>query len=230
MSTGSSEDDRQEPTDVRFGTRSLLLAMVAVAVTLTALSAFLRLFDEDVRGRVVFHWCMFFVLFGGFIAAAAWRRYAAEKHAGRVRFLLAPHSYYFPRMPKIARILAGVGLLVVGPIYWAATSFQARFNYFAVWVQLFNWQTYFAVFVSSVGLAYLWWHRTVRVCDQGFVVRYKMLPWQTVRRWYWDASYADVVVIEFAGNGRVALKVPAGEREALQAFFRRNRATQQTDD
>ncbi len=51
-----------------------------------------------------------------------------------------------------------------------------------VWAELINWHTYFAVFVSATGLNYLWWHRTLRWADHGFVVRHRFVPWTACRR------------------------------------------------
>ncbi|MCI0334130.1 MAG: hypothetical protein L0228_13005 [Planctomycetes bacterium] len=82
-----------DPTDVRYGTRSLLMVMAVVAVVSTALGAFVRLFPADVRPRLVVHWGILFVMLGVCIAYNARRRYVAEKQAGAVRFLLTPHSY-----------------------------------------------------------------------------------------------------------------------------------------
>jgi hypothetical protein len=62
------EDSRQEPTDVRYGTRSLLLAMVAVAVMFTGLSALFRYSPAEMRPRLAVLWFALFILLGGCVA------------------------------------------------------------------------------------------------------------------------------------------------------------------
>ena len=59
----------------------------------------------------------------------------------------------------------------------------------------------------------------MRVCEQGVVVRQTFVPWSACRRWYWDACYRDVIVMEFNHNPKVALKVKEEEREAVEAFL-----------
>jgi hypothetical protein len=135
-----------------------------------------------------------------------------------VWFRLVPHSYYLPRVPTIARVLLGVVLLLTAPAFWVALSFLIVRENMAAWTLLFNWQTYVAIAASASGLNYLWWHGKVRVCEAGVVVRHKFFPWSACRRWYWDACYRDVIVLEYDQHPKVALNVPAEERAAVEAF------------
>ncbi|MCI0334753.1 MAG: hypothetical protein L0228_16180 [Planctomycetes bacterium] len=85
--------------------------------------------------------------------------------------------------------------------------------------QIFCDEPYVAVVITAIGITYFWWHRKVRVCDQGIVVRHKFAPWSDCRRWYWDACYRDVIVAEFQKSGRMAMKVPGADRAAVEALL-----------
>jgi hypothetical protein len=63
----------------------------------------------------------------------------------------------------------------------------------------------------------------VRFCAYGIVAPTKMLPWSEVRKWYWDASYRDVLVIEFHRSVRMEVQVPEKERVALETFVARRK-------
>jgi hypothetical protein len=220
MTNMTSPRESHDVTDVRYGTRSLLIGMAAVAATLTALGAFIRLFPADVRPRLVVHWGILFAMLAACVAYNARRRYVAEKKAGTVRFLLTPHNYYFPRMPRFARVVVGTFLLLCGPALWVAESFLIAENANNLWMQLLNWQTYLGAAASGAGMTYLWWHRKVRVCDQGLVVRHSFAPWKDCRRWYRDACYRDVIVLEFQKHGRTAVKVPDTDRTSMEALLK----------
>jgi hypothetical protein len=216
-----SGQNAHEPTDVRYGTRSLLVAMATFAVALTALSALLQSFPADMRPQLAVSWLVLFLILGACVAYNARRRYLAEKQAGVVRFRLVPHSYWFPRMPSLARALLGTLLLIYAPVIWLGMSLIAVAEDTPVWTQAFNWHTYFAIWASASGMNYLWWHRKVRVCEHGLVVRHKFIPWGDCRRWYWDAVYRDVIVVGYNQNEKVALKTPTEERAAVEGFVSR---------
>jgi hypothetical protein len=212
-----------DPTDVRYSTRSLLAAMVAVAVACTGLSALFRSLPVDDWPKLALHWLILLLLSAAFVGYNARRRYVAEKQAGIVRFRLAPHSYFLPRVPAIARILLGTLLMLYAPFVWIGTSFLIVQENTPVWAELINWHTYFSVFVSASGLNHLWWHRTLRLADRGVVVRHRFVPWSACRGWYWDAVYRDVIVLEYNQSEKVALRAPEEQRDAIEAFVNRQR-------
>src|SRR5262249_32802848 len=82
-----------DSTEVRFGTRGMLVMMAVVAACATAFGAFVRLFPEDARWHVVGFWAVLIVILAGLTIVLARRRYVAEKKVGRTLFELAPHSY-----------------------------------------------------------------------------------------------------------------------------------------
>jgi hypothetical protein len=144
-----------EPTDVRFGTRSLLVAMTAVAITIAALGRVLRYFPEDVRSPLVVHWAIYFVMLGAAMAYLARKRYVSEKRAGPIVFVLPVFSYYSPRVPWIGRVLGGAFLAICGSILWFALSFVVAFDDQNQFMVLLNVYAYLAVYLSSLGLSYL---------------------------------------------------------------------------
>jgi hypothetical protein len=123
-------------------------------------------------------------------------------------------------MPAFARILCGVFLLVSGPIIWAMMAVFLVESKRPVWMELFQWETYMAAVTSAAGITYLWWHRQVRVCDQGVVVRHQLKPWDDMQRWYWDACNKNVAVLVFHEHGQVPMIVPPEEREAVAAYLK----------
>ncbi len=222
MSISDSDEHlnlRSEPTDVRFSTRSLLIAMALVPIVILALSAFIRQFPADARPLLVVHWCVFGVLVLIAIGYMARQRYMVEQQAGPVRFVLATHSYLAPGLPAIARILLASFTIIAGISMWGVQSFLMADNnrpLWSLWWVLFNWQSYMAVIVTTTGIAYLWWYRSVRVCDGGVIVRHQLLPWAQFQRWHWDAVHRDIIVLSH--SPRVALIVPAENHAALEAF------------
>jgi hypothetical protein len=210
---------RSEPTDVRYSTRSLLLAMVAAAVTFPGLSAFIRHFPSDARPRLIGFWLVLVAMLGACVAYNARRRYLAEKHAGAVRFRLTPHSYYLPRVPALARTAVGAVLLLSAPSYWVGISFLVAERPGQLWSMYLGWQTYVMILASASGMSYLWWHHNVRVCDEGLVVRQTFVPWSKFHRWYWDACDRTVIVLDRKSDRLIAMKVPDEDREAVAAFL-----------
>jgi MFS family permease len=219
MTEARASGIRRDPTDVRFGMRSLLVLMAVVAAACTGLSAFIHGFPKDARPRVLGYWGIFFVLLAVCIAYDAWRRLVAERQAGSVRFLLPLHSFLFPRAPRIAAMLVGLCLVAAGPAMWAVGSFFVAENVNAIWMQMISWQNYVSVVLTGVGVSYFWWQRKARVGENGVVMRYNFLPWNDCHRWYRDACYRDIIVLEYARNGRVAVKVSEQERAAVEEFL-----------
>ncbi len=218
MSDESPHRTDAEPSDVRFGTRALLIAMAVVAAVCTGVGAILRQFPANAQPRLVVYWCVLIALLLACFTIKARLRYTAEKRAGRVRFQLVPHSYSFPNAPRFASILLGSFFLALAPAWWAANSFMVADDSFEWW-QMLDLEPIAAIMISAGGMTYLWWHRKLRLGKDGLVVRHKLLPWGDVKCWYWDACNRDVIVLEFKQYNRVAAKVPAELREAVLEFL-----------
>src|ERR1044072_2219175 len=108
-------------------------------------------------------------------------------------------------MPAVGRTILGSVLLLVGALLAAGESVLGVNENRPFWTHFISWNTYVAVGVSTFGITYLWWYRNARLCDHGYVVRHELLKWASCRRWYWDAVYRDVLVLD--ADRKVALKV-----------------------
>ena len=99
--TPLSDEALSEPshdvTEVRFGMRSMLIAMAVVAVVMTALGAFVRQFPAEAELRLAIYWGILALMLLAIFAYTGRKRYRAERQAGHVHFRLVPHSYFFPR-------------------------------------------------------------------------------------------------------------------------------------
>ena len=210
----------RDATEVRFGMRAMLMVMAAVAVVTTALGAFVRHFPKDVQLRLSVFWGILAVILAGLIAFHARRRYVAERQAGRVLFLLAPHSYFIPRAPGFARAVAGALLLAVAPAVWIVGSFEIAYgDLWSVWFHpsgIIN--TINGLIATGTGVTILWW-RHVRLAEKGIVLRSRFIPWGGGLRWYWDACNKDVIVLESPKFKRVAAKVPNADRKAVDMLL-----------
>ena len=77
------------------------------------------------------------------------------------------------------------------------------------------------LFGGGMGISYLWWHRNIRFAENGIVIRREFVEWRWCIRWYWDASYRHVVVLEFLQRARIAAIVGTDERERVAALLRK---------
>jgi hypothetical protein len=216
------EDDA---TEVRFGMRSVMIVMTGVALVLTVIGVQIRRFPADTQLRLSIYWGVFAALLLVMCLIYARRRYEAEKNAGRILFQFTPHSYFLPRVPRFAAILVGVSLVFFGLIIWAAGASAIAENDWLSSVGKGAWQLIFcAVLPAATGIKFLWWHRKVRFCENGVLVRDKSLPWNTYRRFYWDAYYRKVIVVQWSEGGNTAVRVPRNERERVEAMLQEKAA------
>jgi hypothetical protein len=203
-------------TDVRFSMRSLLMVTALAAVIAAALGAFVRRFPADAQPRLWIFWGILASLVFALALFHAWLRYRAEKKAGLVLLQLVPHSYFFPRTPRFAAILIPAFLTAAAPALWLGESFLIARAELKVWSGVLNWTAFCSVFTTGLGISYFWWQKRVRLGTNGVVVRHRFVSWRWCRRWYWDACYRDVVVMEFEGLQWIAARVPPDEREAVE--------------
>jgi len=128
---------------------------------------------------------------GALVAYFAWCRCRAEKKAGAVRFVLAIHSYFMPRAPAILQTMLGVLVVVIGPMLWAVPTLKEMPDTSIIWEDVLSAAMYCLVVVSGFGVANLWWQRSVRLCEAGFVLGFEFIEWSPARRWYFDAVYKE---------------------------------------
>jgi hypothetical protein len=219
MSQLETTTELPEPTDVRFSMLSMLVITAVIAVVATALGAFLRRFPAEAQVRLWVYWGILVALLAGIALFNACLRYVAEKKAGRVLFQLVPHSYFFPRAPRLASILIGTFLVASAPAMWVGGSFFVAKPNASEWMQALNWGTFYGLFGSGLGIAYFWWHKRIRLCENGVVIRHNFAPWQDLKQYYWDAVYRDVVVMQFLRQ-KTAIRVPPEMRDAVAALLK----------
>jgi hypothetical protein len=203
-------------TEVRFSIRSLLIVTAGVAAATAAIAAFIRRFPADERLRLAAYWGVATAILASLVIYQARRRYLAESKAGQVHFLLHRHSFFFPRVPWLATGLFGAFSLLVALFAGAITTIGLADSH--AWFHLDG--TIFAWIFAATGIAAMWWRR-VRLAEHGVVVRNEFARWEECR-WYWDTCNKDVLVIDASkkpGLGSVALKIPAGKREAIVALL-----------
>jgi Domain of unknown function (DUF5673) len=210
----------RDATEVRFGMRAMLIVMSVVAVATGGLGAFIRHFPPNARPQLAAYWGILGVAVIGLIAYHARRRYVVERQAGHVLFLLEQHSYFLPHAPGLATIIGASLLLAFAPLMWVVGSFAIAEGDWWLWSNPSGiWSTSYCLIAAGTGITLLWWRR-VRIAEHGLVVRSKFVPWENCRRWYWDACNKDVVVLESPQFKRVAVKVPAEVRAAIESLLK----------
>jgi hypothetical protein len=210
-------------TEVRLSVKSLLAIMTGVAIFVAAIGWFVRQFPADARLRVSIYWGVFATVLVAMCVYRARKRYVAEKRAGRILYQLTPHSYFLPRAPRIAAIIGGLSLVLFGAFVWGINSFVIAEKNWADGIANILLQSFWFGSPAAIGITYLWWHRRIRVCDNGLIVRDQFRPWNTIKRTYWDACNRNVIVI-----GGVAARVPPEYRTEMDAFLH-DRVLQRSD-
>jgi len=214
-----SNVDQTDATDVRFSMRSMLISTAVIAAGCTAFGIFLKQFPRDAQSRILIFWGVILAIWLGIVLLMARRRYLAEQHAGAVQFELVPYSYFFPKAPRFAAMMAGTFLLALAPAMAVAYSFAIASAKAHTWWFALDLNSYFIVFGSAAGVTYFWWGRRIRFGDHGVVLRYRYLPWENFRRWYWDPCHRGAIVMEFQQGQRVAAGVPSDQRETVEALL-----------
>jgi hypothetical protein len=210
------DERRLLPTDARFTVRALLLLMSLLAVGATIFGFILRQFSELEQFRAVVILLVVAAILVACVAFVVRKRRRLERDAGVPRFVLVPHSYLFPRAPRLVTRIAGTsalvlgafGLVMIGAVAWIGPTRNVSPS--------LAWNGLMALSACSFGISALWWNRGTRLCDGGLLVHDKFLPWDKFQRCYWDACYRDVLVLETW----IAVRVPAEIREQVEAFVR----------
>jgi hypothetical protein len=213
------------PTDVRFSLRGFLLLMGGVAVAAALYGSLLRQLPESASGSAIVVMAVIGVSLTGCFFYVARTRHCVERRAGVPRFVLAHHSYLFPRAPRLAATLLGITALVYGlgmlaliPILLSDEKLRSSSLSFA-------WNGVYAVLAVAFGISTLWWNRNARLCEDGVLVRNRLVPWSENSRHYWDACHKDVLVFEWQKCNRVALRVPPVDHDAVAEYVAERIAT-----
>jgi hypothetical protein len=201
-------------TEVRLSVRALLAIMTWVAISVAVVGWFVRQFPADARLRVSLYWGLFAAILVATCLYHARKRYVAEKSAGRVLYQLAPHSYFLPRAPRIAATIGGLLLVLFGVVLWGVNSFVVAGDNWSDGIANIVLQSFWWGSPAAIGITYLWWHRRIRICENGLIVRDQFRPWSKIKRKYWDACNRDVIVI-----GGAAMRVPPEYRTEIDALL-----------
>ena len=125
--------------------------------------------------------------------------------------------------PRLASILVGIFFVATAPAVWVVGSFRIAEPNSNLWLSQLNMETMFGLFGTAWGITYFWWHKRVRLGENGIVLRHEFLPWSQLQRCYWDACYPNVVVMRFLGQlGGVAARVPPVILDAVDALLKKN--------
>ncbi|MGD9636457.1 MAG: hypothetical protein AB7G28_24170 [Pirellulales bacterium] len=206
---------RVPPTDVRFGTRALLFTMVAVAFAAALLGSVLRKIPVERQILTTATCGVVAATLVGCFGYVAWRRRRLELRAGPPRFVLIPHSYLFPRTPRLAANLVGLTAILYSVAMLAFADFMLGEQFSGRANVTLVWNTIYAVAGIAFGISVLWWNRGIRLCDNGLLLRNKIVPWNKIQRWYWDGCYRDVIVLDTW----LAVRVPAEQRAEVESFI-----------
>lgn len=215
----SALGERLPPTDARFGMRSLLVIATAAALFAAGLGLLLRQFPQNIQTTLLLYWTALALVLIGCVAVVGHRRRDVEKQAGMQRFVLVRHSYLFPRMPRLSAFAVGAGCLILSLGYGIFLTVELA-NGQIRRTRSFLLQSLYAVSGCALGVSFLWWNRTISLCDAGVLVRHSLVPWSDNQRQYWDGCYRDVLVLEWQTHARIAVRVPGEEREKVEAFVR----------
>jgi hypothetical protein len=205
-------------TEVRFSIRSVLILMAVLAGLISALGAFIRRFPPESRLRLGLYWGCLAALMVAMFIYTGHRRFTAEAKAGRVLFRFVPHSYMFPRAHGWTHMLMGIGCLAFAPAVWVAYSFWVGDPTKPAWQGVGNINVVYALMSAAAGFSFIWWRRIV-VSENGLIIRNNFVPWGDCLSWYWDACNRDVVVVRTTIQSMTAMKVPAGDRSAIEQLL-----------
>lgn len=225
MSTAPTETtaDRLPPTDVRFSLRGMLLLTCCVAVAAALYGTLLRQLPDSARWPASLAMVVIAVTVAACLAYVARARHRVERLAGAPRFVLPHYSYLFPRAPRLAATLLGftslafgLGTLALVPIILWDEKLRPSSMSLA-------WNGMYALMAVAFGISTLWWNRDARLCQDGVLVRSRLVPWSKNRRRYWGACHRDVVVLEWETSPRTsprtALRVPIVDHDAVATFI-----------
>jgi hypothetical protein len=205
-------------TEVQFGMRAILVVMTVVSVAAAIVASIIRVLPADAQKQVAIYVAAVIAILIGSVFFVGWKRRLVEREAGPPLLVLTPHSYLFPRLPRLAAIASGVGLLSFSLLTIVATVAMIVEEGFRSVGHMY-YVSFWAVGACASGIGYLWWNRSVRLCETGVLVRHRLVPWADCRRAYWDACYRDAMVLEWQQHVRIALRVPNDQRAAVETLL-----------
>jgi hypothetical protein len=169
-----------DATDVRFSTRSLLVAMMGVAVAAAILGPYFRGIPVEDRWRVAARWSLFAAVAGVQITRFAIKRMRLERIAG-------PTIVSVPWRGSATGHAGRWGTYVGGLFFIAAGLCYALFSDYNSFQQggfhgVFSFLVYPLVAGTfiAMGIMLLWWHRAAQFRANGFLYGLRLMPWTHV--------------------------------------------------
>lgn len=188
-------DALSEPTDVRFGMRGLLAAMLVVAVASAALGPFFRNLAPDKRGSVTVTWCTALALVLAGVGFLAWYRIRLERIAGRRLQSLTPRARIGFRIKQWLTVTGGLCWIGFGLYYLMMMAQLAHGSR----VPTPYWPRVVPCLASgsaiAMGIAMIWWGRAVQLREYAILRGLRLLRWThvTAHRWQDDDIYLEGV-------------------------------------
>jgi hypothetical protein len=213
-------------TDAQFTIRTILIAMVVVAIVASLVGPLVRSLSQEEQVRLLTTWATWLGVSVVWIAYRAKKRYAAEQLAGEVLARVEMFDEKVPRMSRGRRAfnIFGVSLLAlfvlpsISMMILDVPQVRAR-PAFIPYV--------FGAFVTTSWLSkvvgMLWWRKNVRFCTNGVVWDQYVLLWNHLMECRW--SEKDANLLELKGinqrNIDMRLRIPVlqDQRQQIQAIL-----------
>jgi multisubunit Na+/H+ antiporter MnhB subunit len=176
-----------EPSDVRFGMRGLLFAMTCVAIATAVLGSSARKLNPETRLVVLWLWGICALIVLSRVIYCAWLRIQLERMAGRTLCVLSPRGWLgWARRPWMS-VLIGLFWIGGGVYYLMVVTLMAGENPQPRGLLAPSLIPSVASgFLISIGIATVWWNRTVQLRENGVLRGVRLLRWTHVTKCHWD--------------------------------------------
>jgi hypothetical protein len=212
-----------ERDEVRFSLRGLLLLMTAVAIVAGVLGASLRGVDSEGRSVVLAIWGISLAIVIGRVGYCAVKRWQLIRIAGRTQHVLPPRGFFGSARSKWMTALIGLFCISLGVYYMVLIAASYR----GPGLQVDPTDTgvipsAFSGLLIAYGTGFVWWRRTVKLCDVGVLYGIRLLRWSHVTKHECGAN-----AIVFAGvdqshrDVEIAAATSADNVDAVKTFVER---------
>jgi len=208
-----------EPTNVRFGLRSMLFAMLLAGIAAAAIAPSFRAIATENLWIAGALWGLFFSITPLRIIRLAHKRHQLETEAGGL--LVASHwrGTYTGHGWTFASFVVGLLLLAMGitSLIWAHGVIESSHAPMLIAIVA---SAFIAAYCVSNGIALVWWHRTAQFRENGFFYGLRLLPWNQV-----DSVALLHSMLKLRGTDTRGAKfylimhVPAEQRAAIRAVL-----------
>jgi hypothetical protein len=216
-----------ERDEMRFSLRGLMLLMTAVAIVAGVLGASLQSVDSEGRAVLLAMWGLSAAIVVGRVGYCAMKRWRLIRAAGPTVYVLAPRGFFGSARSEWMAVLIGLICISLGVYYMtlmAANVSGPGMKMDPTDVGVFP--SILSGLLISYGIGFVWWKRTVQLCDGGVVYGIRLLRWSHITKHIWDAN-----AVVFSGvdqsrrDAELAAVVPADKLDVLQAFVTRKLKT-----